>query len=452
MQMNTLEAWRDYRGDEDLIGLSKNLRSPGGTIADAAGNQIRHPGFQVSVLTLSNLKVMRLALQYHENVQRTITPLWITQEFITDWEFLVEFRKETEKRVPKDDELPKVDMKDWAKTKERIIDHFSGVYGKTGIPLAYILRDESDVPDEFEDDQENYNGDHIKELIARAPHQGAAYKADNRTMLRLLKKMFEDTAAFDYVRRYTENGRKAWIHLQDVYLGPQHTQNMAGIHEHRLQNATYEGESSRFGFDKYTEIHVGAYTVLKGLEKHGYSVPDEGTRIRYFLNGIKTDKLKSIIELVRNNKDYTTFDSVVRRLKDSVIISRPTKDVRRVSAVSLKDRRGKELFPGVQPDMSPDDRYYDPDEWKRLPAAKKKGILLKRKQRTSNKQQKQTEKSKVKKQAREIKALRRKLASVTVSQPEDEEDSGSSDDEAEQPKKKKKKTTTNRDHPATSRR
>ena len=47
--------------------------------------------------------------------------------------------------------LPKIDMKDWAKTKERIVDHFTGIFGADGIPLAYILRETSQVKEEEED-------------------------------------------------------------------------------------------------------------------------------------------------------------------------------------------------------------------------------------------------------------------------------------------------------------
>ena len=31
---------------------------------------------------------------------------------------------------------------------------------------------------------------------------------------------------------------------------------------------------------------------------------DEGTKIRHFLDGIKTDKLKTVVELVRGNANF----------------------------------------------------------------------------------------------------------------------------------------------------
>ena len=83
----------------------------------------------------------------------------------------------------------------------------------------------------------------------------------------------------------------AWQRLMQHYLGPQHTQNQAAIYEAKLRKAHYEGESSRFTSAKYTTIHKDSHTISDGLQEHGYQGMDEGTKLRRFLNGIKTDKL-----------------------------------------------------------------------------------------------------------------------------------------------------------------
>jgi len=74
---------------------------------------------------------------------------------------------------------------------------------------------------------------------------------------------------------------------------------------------------------------------------------DEGTKIRHLLNGIKTEKLKTVVELVRGNPDFDTFDSVVRRIKDTVLTLEPTKTpTRNISAVGVS----KDPYPGVTHD------------------------------------------------------------------------------------------------------
>jgi hypothetical protein len=454
MGLNSLDAWRDYQDDDDLQGITKNMRSPGGTTQNAAGNEVRHPGFPVSITAIGNLKIMRLALKHHQHIQREVAPATITAAWISEWEFLVDYYKETSKKKPTDETLPKIVMNDWAKTKEKIITHFTGVYGKQGIPLAYILRETEDVEPEADDPPENYDDDHIQELIARAPHDGATYREDNRTMCRMLKKICEDTAAYTYVSKYSADGRQAWLDLLQYYCGPQHTQNQAAIYEAKMQNTVYEGESSRFGYDKYAEIHKTSHTHLEALKSDDYTPPAEGTKIRFFINGIKNEKLKTVVELVRANPDYATFDDVARRIKDSVINLKPTKTpTRQVASVSVKNAKGQEVFADVEADLSVEDKYYPPKEWAKLSSAKKKGVLHKRNKRGGarpNGKQKPhgAGKRKISKMEKTIKSLQRRVASLDVADADDDDASSSESEEEQSSKKKQKKSpTSNRNHP-----
>ena len=469
MGLDTLDAWRDFHTDDDLDGLAKNLRSPGGTLGQGA-NVHRHPGFPVSVKAISNLKVMRLALKHHQHIQRAVEPADVDEDWIETWEFLVDFRKDASKKKPDDDELPKVNMSDWPKTKEKIIDHFTEVYGQEGIPLAYILRQEADVKPEAEDPQEDYEDDHVKELITRAPHEGPTYRADNRTMCRLLKKMTADTPAYEYISKYTADGRQAWLDLLDTYLGSQHTQIQATIWEAKLRECTYEGETSRWNFEKAVNVHKTGHTRLDGLKPYGYLGMDEGTKIRHLLNSIKDPKLKTVVELVRGNEQYNTFDSVVRRIKDSIAVEKPAKKTRFVSSVVIKNKRGEEVHPGVEPDMSVEDKYYPPAEWNRLSPAKQKGVLYKRQQRGGGNQGgkggaggggggkstgKQPSKRKLKKLNKKISKLERRIAALSTDDADEDSASSSEDEEAEQPRRKKQRNTSNgsnRNHPALNRR
>jgi len=444
--LDSLDAWRDFHTDIDLDGLSRNLRNPGGLYDPPDGGPpTKHPGFPVSVMALSNINVLRLALKYHQQVQRIVAPADVTAAWIARWEFLIDFRKETAKKTSEDEDLPKVTMTDWAKTKEKILNHFNEVYGKDGIPLSYILRETSAVKPAADDPQAGYDGDHVKELITRATHDGDTYRADNRTMCRLLKKICGDTTSYTYISKYTADGRQAWTDLMDAFLGPQHTQNQAAIYEAKLQQSRYDGESRNFSFQKYADIHKSAHEHLDALPE--YKGMDEGTKIRHCLNNIHSDKLKTVIELVRGNPSYPTFDSVVRRIKDSVVVEQPTKYVsRKVSAVSLTDSRGEEIMPNVEADMNVEDKYYTGKEWHQLSAAKKKGVMHKRKQRGHHPGKgkgggggggggkSQPGKSSLKKMRKTVSKLQRKVASLNL----DSDSSGEEDEEAP-PKKKSKK-------------
>ena len=132
------------------------------------------------MVAISNLKVLRLALKYTETVQHTADPTLIDEEWIDAMDFVVQHHELVSKTKVDQSKLPKTTMNDWAKTKERIVDHFTGIFGAYGVPLAYILRETSQVKDEEEDPEENYYDDdltcnHIKELINRAAHEGQPY-------------------------------------------------------------------------------------------------------------------------------------------------------------------------------------------------------------------------------------------------------------------------------------
>jgi hypothetical protein len=457
MGLDSLDAWRDLHMDDDLDQLAKNLRSPGGTIQQD-GATIRHPGFPVSVKAISNIKVMRLALKHHQLTSRTVTAPEINEAWIATWDFLVDYHKETSKKKYDDEDLPKIVMNDWAKTKEKIVTHFEEVYGKEGTPLAYLLREDDAVAAEADDPHANYGTDHIKELIARAPHTGSTFNADNRTLCRYLKKICVDTAAYDYISKYTANGRQAWKDLLKVYLGPQHTQNQAAIYEAKLQNTHYDGESNRFTYDKNVSIHKEGHTRLEGLVPLGYKGIDEGTKIRYFLLSLRDPRLKTVVELVRGNPSYDTFDKVARRIKDTIVTLKPTKTPsRNVSSVTVINKNGEEVFPGIDPDMTVDDKFYSKPEWLKLSKAQRKGVLYKRQQRgggTSGKKQQPTKgkgKRSINKLNKKISKLERTIAAFNIDDDNDAAPSESESDDDAPPKKKSKKTT-NRTHPALNRR
>ena len=451
MNLNTLEQWRNYHDDDDLDGLAKSLRSPGGT-TNVGGNVIRHPGYPVSVTAISNIKVMRLALKHHYLIQRAVDPATITMDWIGSWEFLVNFRKAASTKTGKEDELPTINMKDWARTKEMITTHFTEIFGQEGVPLAYLLRDDAAVPAEADDPQANYDEDHIQELITRAPHTGTSYRSDNRTFLRFLKKMCADTPAYTHISSIKNDGRRAWLKLMQVYLGPQHTQNQATIYEHKLQNSRYNGESSRFTFDKLTDIHKEAHTRLQALEAYGYQGIDEGTKIRYLLNAITDPSLKTVKELIRGNPAFTTFDEAVRRIKDTIVSEAPNnKRLRTIASLQKND--------DIKPDMNVQDTYYNKKDWAKLTPAQRKGVLLKRKQRQGaggggggggGDPPKSKDLSKTNKRLkRKVAKLTKKLAATTVTNGDNNSASGS--DSEEETARKSKKSKTNRTHPSTNR-
>ena len=419
----------------------------------------------MSVVVIGQLKIMRLGLKHHQLIQRPVVAADVDAAWVTAHKFLVAHAANAKDKKPDEDDLPKLIMSDWARTKEIITNHFSEIYGDDGIPFAYLLRENVAVPAAALDPQAGYEDNHDAELIARAPHTGASYRANNKMLCRLLKKICQDTAAYSYVSAYTTDGRAAWFVLMQNYLGPQHTQLQAAIWEAKLQHSRYTGESVRFNYEKYCDIHQLGHTRLTALEANGYKGIDEGTKIRYFLGGIHCADLKTPVELCRGNAAYATYDSVARRIKDSVVIVKPMHHPlpkRKVSDMHTKE--SGEPYGDVEADMSVEDKFYPPETWAKLSAAKKKGIFLKRKKRSGKHKAPKKDGKTSAKDSRAIKALqkemRAEMAKVTrkvsamqkpvAGSDMDESDSDQSSDE-ESVQKKKKQKTNNPNNPALNR-
>ena len=146
-------------------------------------------------------------LKYHELIQHPVAPADIDLVWIANHEFLVDHVKMASKKTVTEEDLPVIKMNDWALMKDRIITHFTGVFGHNGVPFAYLLRENANVPMHPLDPQINYQGDYIREMIARTAHGTCFYDADNRDMCHLICIMVGETAAFAYIMEFTANGK-----------------------------------------------------------------------------------------------------------------------------------------------------------------------------------------------------------------------------------------------------
>jgi hypothetical protein len=167
-----------------------------------------------------------------------------------------------------------------------------------------------------------------------------------------------------------------------------------------------------------------------------------------------------VVEVVRGDARYNTFQLAARRIKDTVVTLKPARQSRKIAAVQLKNPKGEEIFPGVEPDMSVEDKFYQLHEWRAMSKAKKKGVLIKRQNRGPAKKKDKPPKRKFSgRQKKQIMSLvERQIASMSIGDRAEQDvasddSNSSSEEEDSRPKKKpKKKKTTNRNHPDLQRR
>ena len=311
--------------------------------------------------------------------------------------------KEAEDEHKDPTDKPTLNDKNWSKTLEEIEEYLRNHLGHTKIPLAYVVRKEQDVPLHATDPQENYPVVQ-DEMIRRAPHLDAtgnkteSFNIDNRRVWTLISELTRDHKCWTYVKPHqrARDGREAFLALRKHYLGTNNVNNMASSAETKLQNTSYTKEGKRWNFETYVSLHKEQHQILQQLEDdHQYKGIDEGSKDRFLLAGIKTDKLNTIkAQILGDPSLQTNFDRCIDLFKaflEQVSNDRTqTFNVSRVGTQSegrgkqkgkgsFKGRgRGKGKGEGKRKRDGEDDgadeitdRYYSPKEYAQLTAAQR---------------------------------------------------------------------------------
>ena len=455
--LDSIDSLRDL-DDEGVSILCKTVRRPGGVqpaaaVADggAPPAPVPNPGNEVSIVAETNLKLACYFIRYRIRVDRPAMPDALTLANIRAMKDLKDYEATHE-----DPEAPELDAKDWPRNIELIKEYFSECRGCTGIPLAYVIRDEEFAgvapPGGYESEE--------AEMIARARHRIGNTVADahthqylqDRTKVWLrLSVMCEKLDCATYIRKARRNrdGRAAYRALFDHYLGPNNANNLANEAERKLMNTTYNGEQKRFNFEKYCRIHVNQHAILEGLRQQGvHTGLDERSKVRHLMDGIKTDMFQAVkTRIMSDDALQTDFTRAVSLFKD-FLAQRPTTNQSQVSAIGTKGDGNKKPNGGKGKGDHVEDRYYKIDEYRKLSNAAKKKLKEMRAARGEGKDKKdKTTKIMSKKFRRNIAAL----AKVVLEPPPENAFSESDSDSDAKPPAKRKSDESNRDNLALTR-
>ena len=421
-QLDNLEEFRILT-DSEVEDLCKTIRKPGGTIANpvAGGPDIPNPGIPVPLQACNNLKLMCYFLRFKKRTSRTITAATITIPTVRSLLAYREWEKEHE-----DPLAPELTFKNWSRTIETLIDYLSQCLGTTKIPLAYVIRDEPVVSPEATDPETNYTTVQ-EQLIARAPHHNVnvppvpivyeqEYRDDNAAVFDKLAALTRDKDCWTYVQKAAKSrdGRKAFLALKDHYLGKNNVDNQATIAEGKLRDTTYNGEQRRWNFERYVRVHVDQHAILEGLTEYGYAGIDPRSKVRYLLDGVKTNEYQHVkVQIMADSNLRSNFEGCVNLFQDFIKQQKPQREAN-ISAVTIT-RPGKRSseWDDTKPDMTVEDRYYTGEEYTNMSLAQKKGLDIKRSKRghkRGRKDSKNPHSPKPKQQAlnkRDIKAVKR---------------------------------------------
>jgi hypothetical protein len=221
--------------------------------------------------------------------------------------------------------LPQLnEAKDWTSFKDNFNMLLSVTKGSRGIPIDYII---DDTPRAYlrttarlgTINALDIDNDNI--LKTSTVHFGPAFKNDNTLVWNKLKAALIDKPGYNHISSYnnSKNGRGAWQTLCTYYQGEHYQKNLREIAFTKLQNTFYRGETARFNFEKYVNIHKHCHKMLRDARFNDGEGLDNETRIQYFRNGIKAEAgIEIALSTSRGNDRYDDFDTLISFLSAEV--------------------------------------------------------------------------------------------------------------------------------------
>ncbi len=259
-----------------------------------------------------------------------------------------------------DEAKPPVDITlkghtNYVKWRDNFSHMLSQTIGNRGFAIDYII---DDTPRDathgnnalIEVDTIDLNQENIYKQ--RTTQFGNPYIADNKRVWDILKANLLGSPPYNHIAHLerSKNGRAAWQALRDFYEGIDFQETLRAEAFKDIKNAFYSGETSRFNFERYVEIHQEAHTKLLEAGYNGGRGMDEETKVQHFEEGIRSNAdLEVALASIRANRaTYRNFTRLVTYLKSEVDAKqrrkstlKQTNSTRRVASAKRSNNNGQ---------------------------------------------------------------------------------------------------------------
>ena len=284
--------------------------------------------------------------------------------------------------------VAKLEPLKWSSFKTSMLEYFSRIRGKNGIPLSYIVR--NDEVNNFEDTYES----RLDKLVTCTTLRGAKYKADNGTVFSLLIQHTDNTEGYSLVLQYerSRNGRSAWSSLLKHFEGSTFRERVAQEAATMLRTASYSGPRRNFTFSSYYDRHSQAHTKLLQAKKP-MTIEQQ---IDTFVQGIQCATAQSIVvnlagDATARTSFETYYNAVASKLELSISLTHtPTNRENRNVNEFASGKRKNSSYRGKNPkeerfkknprkgdtnkDFTPENKAYPPHIWKSLSFSNKEKV------------------------------------------------------------------------------
>ncbi len=307
--------------DKDSLQLlADNLRRPGGRVPDPnpgapAGSTIPTPAFVFGVKSHRRLLVATDLVKFYDTVGRALTPAniqWnsVMKNFEIQWKALKE--KQRDEDTP---DVPKITKTlPVLKWTEAFQDFLSRVIGVRTVPLSYVIREHVDVPAAAPalaagQPHSTEHGSVEAELVARASHNHASYRDDNKAVYHYLEEATRSTQYAPSLKPFQrrKDGRGAWLAIVGQYAGNDKWEAEIKRQEQLIHTRKWKGQSN-FSLESFVSQHRNAFVSLQACAEHvTYQLPNEHSRVGYLLEGIENSDagLQAAIASIRTDTGPT---------------------------------------------------------------------------------------------------------------------------------------------------
>lgn len=303
----------DEKGIQQVVD---GLRKPGDRIPNPdpqapAGATIPRPPYVLGAKSQKRLTAVSDLVRYYEMTGRPLTAGNIQWDPIVK-NFSEQF-KALKARRDEDIEVPKLSralpMLKWV---ESFTDFLSRKIGVRFIPLAYVVRDEEDVPVAVPAlangmPHSTTHGSVEEEMVARASHGHPLFREDNSKVYFLLEESLRGSTYAPSLKPYQNNkdGRSAMKSVVTQYAGIDKWQAELVRQDEFIHNRRWKGQNN-FSLEKFIAQHRNAFVSMTQCSLYvQYQLPNEYTRVGYLLNAIQTSdpKLQAALAVVDGDTD-----------------------------------------------------------------------------------------------------------------------------------------------------
>jgi hypothetical protein len=407
-----LDTFEDFLllEEKDIEDVCSNVRKPGGVIPNpnydpanvVAGvpATIPNPGIQLGHIYEKRLKLLRYYLHHLERIQQTMNPATANVGRLTSCYRL----KDTEDNA-EDLELPSK-LSRIEKVRDVLEDmdnYLVRKLGSSGLPLAYVVREEVAVPIGALDP--GYGLPTIsEEMIARGPHSGTHFQKDNNEVWQMICHVTHGGPGWSWVQAHQRacDGRQAYLAIKMHYVGESYSARIRAHADNVIESSYYDGKSRSFTFERYCEVLKSAFT---DIETTGEEI-SETRKVRKLLQGITDGRLASAkSQVLATPALKATFESALNFIAQFLDEKRSfdgsaKANQRNLSAFNRSNTKGQNVKakqPVAKANMSNPkyknknfgvtDRYYKYKEWINLTAdqqAKVRELKANREKRARN--------------------------------------------------------------------